>query len=92
MAARRRHARRGRWCATACRQAHRDYLAAGGLGAFIGDGRIDYHPEQTLETYYRFGLGTRAALSLDFQHILDPGYNHARGPVDVGLVRLHGQY
>ena len=25
-------------------QAHRDYLAAGGVGAFIGDGRLDYRP------------------------------------------------
>jgi hypothetical protein len=71
---------------------HRDYLAAGGLGAFIGDGRIDYHPEQTVETYYSFVLGHGLQLSFDFQHILNPAYNHARGPVNVGLIRLHGQY
>lgn len=73
-------------------KAHRDYLAAGGLGAFIGDGRIDYHPEQTVESYYRFALGHGIELSFDFQHILNPAYNHARGPVNVGLIRLHGQY
>jgi high affinity Mn2+ porin len=73
-------------------KSHRDYLAAGGLGAFIGDGRIDYHPEQTVESYYQFGLGHGMQLSLDFQHILNPAYNHARGPVNVGLIRLHGQY
>jgi high affinity Mn2+ porin len=75
---------------------HRDYLAAGGLGAFIGDGAIDYHPEQTVESYYQFGLVKRAGfelqLTFDYQHILNPAYNHARGPVDAGLVRLHGQY
>jgi hypothetical protein len=73
-------------------KAHRDYLAAGGLGAFIGDGRIDYHPEQTVEAFYRFELGHGLQLSFDVQHILNPAYNHARGPVNVGLIRLHGQY
>jgi high affinity Mn2+ porin len=77
-------------------KSHRDYLAAGGLGAFIGDGAIDYHPEQTVESYYQFGLVKRAGfelqLTFDYQHILNPAYNHARGPVNAGLVRLHGQY
>ncbi|MFS2214182.1 carbohydrate porin [Telluria sp. Tellsp104] len=73
-------------------QAHRDYLAAGGIGAFIGDGRLDYHAEQITETYYKIGLGRYAALSLDWQHIANPAYNGARGPVNVAGVRLHGQY
>jgi high affinity Mn2+ porin len=73
-------------------QAHRDYLAAGGIGAFIGDGRLDYRPEQIAETYYKIGLGRYAALSLDWQHIANPAYDGARGPVDVYGVRLHGQY
>jgi hypothetical protein len=73
-------------------QAHRDYLAAGGIGAFIGDGRLDYHPEQIAETYYKIGLGRYAALSLDWQHVANPAYNGARGPVDVYGVRLHAQY
>ncbi len=73
-------------------QAHRDYLAAGGIGAFIGGGRLDYHPEQIAETYYKIGLGRYAALSLDWQHIANPAYNGARGPVNVAGVRLHGQY
>jgi high affinity Mn2+ porin len=73
-------------------KSHRDYLAAGGLGAFIGDGAIDYHPEQTVEANYRFELGHGVQLAFDFQHILNPAYNHARGPVNAGLIRLHGQY
>ena len=73
-------------------QAHRDYLAAGGIGAFIGDGRLDYHAEQITETYYKIGLGRYAALSLDWQRIANPAYNGARGPVNVAGVRLHGQY
>ena len=31
---------------------HRDYLAAGGVGFIIGDGRLKYGLEQILETYY----------------------------------------
>jgi hypothetical protein len=73
-------------------QAHRDYLAAGGMGAFIGDGRLDYHPEAIAETYYKVGLGRHAALSLDWQHVVHPAYNGARGPVNVFGLRLHGQY
>ena len=73
-------------------QAHRDYLAAGGVGAFIGDGRLDYHPEQIAEAYYKAGLGKHAALSLDWQHVASPAYNGARGPVNVFGLRLHGQY
>jgi carbohydrate-selective porin OprB len=73
-------------------QAHRDYLAAGGVGAFIGDGRLDYHPERVAEAYYKVGLGEHAALSLDWQHVANPAYNGARGPVDVFGLRLHGQY
>jgi high affinity Mn2+ porin len=73
-------------------QAHRDYLAAGGVGAFIGDGRLDYHPERIAEAYYKIGLGQHAALSLDWQHIANPAYNGARGPVNVAGLRLHGQY
>src|SRR5439155_20301734 len=31
---------------------HRDYIAAGGLGILIGDGRLNYRPEQIPETFY----------------------------------------
>jgi hypothetical protein len=72
--------------------AHRAYLAAGGVGAFIGDGRLDYRPEAIAEAYYRVAVAPCAALSLDLQHIANPGYNRARGPVDVGSLRLHIHY
>jgi len=72
--------------------AHRAYLAAGGLGAFIGDGRLDYRPESSAEAWYKIPLAKGAELTLDFQHIANPGYNRARGPVDVGSLRLHFTY
>lgn len=68
---------------------HRDYLAAGGLGFMLGDGALDYGPENVAETYYAFGLGPWLSLSLDFQEIVDPGYNRARGPASVEGARLH---
>jgi hypothetical protein len=79
---------------------HRNYLAAGGQGAFLGDGRLNYGTERIFETYYRWTLpewSMRAgklltALSLGFQHIVNPGYNRDRGPVQVYSVRLHTEF
>ena len=69
------------------------YLAAGGLGILVGDGRLP-HPgnEQILETYYSFALSRAARLSLDYQWISHPAYNRDRGPVSVVAVRLHAQF
>jgi len=33
---------------------HRTYLAAGGLGNFLGDGWLNYRPERVFEAYYSF--------------------------------------
>lgn len=71
---------------------HRDYLAAGGLGFFLGDGQLNYRPEQIVETFYRFAVTRALALSLDFQRIANPGYNTDRGPVRVGSLRLHAEF
>lgn len=69
-----------------------DYISAGGLGINIGDGQLNYRPEQVLETYYSFALTKRAALTLDYQFVLNPGYNADRGPVSVGSVRIHAEF
>lgn len=71
---------------------HRAYLAAGGLGFFLGDGRLAYRPEQVFEAFYRWTPARSVALSLDWQHIRNPGYNADRGPVDVVSVRLHTEF
>ena len=71
---------------------HRDYLAAGGTGAFIGDGRINYRPENILEAYYNAGVAKNIWITIDAQHIVNPAYNADRGPVNVGSIRLHAQY
>ena len=68
---------------------HRDYLAAGGTGFFLGDGRLNYGREKTTEIFYSANLLTRAFATLGFQRTTNPGYNHDRGPVNVASVRLH---
>lgn len=73
-------------------QAHRDYLALGGLGGFIGDGRLNYKPEQITEVYYNLNLTGATSLMLGYQHINNPGYNTDRGPVNVDTVRLHAEF
>ena len=72
--------------------AHRDYLAAGGRGAFLGDGRLNGAPETIVETYYNINLAKGTALTFDYQHIVHPGYNRDRGPANIASIRLHAQY
>ncbi len=69
--------------------AHKDYLAAGGLGFFLGDGALNYRPESIAETYYSCNVAKDVWISADFQRIFNPGYNADRGPVSVVSARLH---
>jgi high affinity Mn2+ porin len=67
----------------------RAYFAAGGLGILIGDGRLNYRPEEVPEAYYAYALRTWATLTLDYQFVANPGYNADRGPVSVFGARIH---
>ena len=68
---------------------HADYLARGGVGFELGDGRLRYRPETVLELYYLLRPLPWIALTADYQLIVDPGSNADRGPVSVVGVRLH---
>ena len=72
--------------------ARRNYLALGGLGFFIGDGRIRYRAENIFEVFYNLRIVKNAWLSLDYQHIRNPAYNADRGPVNVVSMRLHTEF
>ncbi|WP_235840055.1 carbohydrate porin [Derxia lacustris] len=72
--------------------AHVAYLRAGGLGYFVGDGGLDPGAERIFEAYYSLALGGGFVLTLDGQHIVDPAYNRARGPVQAIALRLHGEW
>ncbi len=71
--------------------AHADYLAAGGLGFVLGDGRLHRGAEIIAEAYYSFRLLRWFAITLDYQFIKNPGYNQDRGPVSVVSLRGHIQ-
>ncbi|MCY0853290.1 carbohydrate porin [Cupriavidus sp. D39] len=73
-------------------QGHRAYLAAGGLGGFLGDGALNYGPEQIFEAFYSFQPIARLFVSPDIQYIRHPGYNRDRGPVKVYGVRVHAEF
>ena len=70
----------------------RDYLAAGGISFFLGDGYLNYRPEQIFETYYSFNARKNFYVTADYQRIWNPGYNADRGPVDFGALRFHIEF
>ena len=71
---------------------HAAYLKAGGYGFIIGDGLGHYphgiSPECILEAQYNFHY-LMMTISPDYQFILNPAYNSARGPVNVLGIRAH---
>jgi high affinity Mn2+ porin len=71
---------------------HREYLAAGGYGFIVGDGRLSYDPEEIAETYYNWAPAKWLTVALDYQFVRNPGYNRDRGPVNVFAVRIHAEY
>jgi high affinity Mn2+ porin len=71
---------------------HRDYLAAGGLGGFLGDGRLNYAPEQIVEAFYLVGLTKNIFLTFDYQFVNHPGFNADRGPISIGAFRFHFEF
>jgi len=69
--------------------AHQQYLALGGLGFLLGDGGLAYGPEKIVELFYTAHVWRGFFTSFDLQHINNPGYNMARGPVLIPSLRLH---
>ena len=73
----------------AIKRYHQEYLALGGKGFLIGDGRLNYAREDILETYYTAHNWRGLFTAFDMQLIAHPGYNQDRGPVAVFSVRTH---
>lgn len=72
---------------------HRNYLAAGGYGFIIGDGKLNYAPEMIAELYYKVNVYQKKFfLSPDYQFILNPAYNKDRGPVNAFALRAHVEF
>jgi len=71
---------------------HQAFLNAGGLGILVGDGQLpNPGTERILETYYSFPVSA-ARVTLDYQLIVNPGYNRDRGPASALALRVHMQY
>jgi high affinity Mn2+ porin len=68
---------------------HREYLALGGCGFLLCDGKLNYGREKILETFYTGHFWRGVFGSVGLQHINNPGYNRDRGPVLVPTLRLH---
>ena len=73
----------------AIKKDHQNYLAYGGLGFLLGDGRLNYGRENIVESYYTVHIHTGLFGSIQLSHIDNPGYNHDRGPVWVPGLRMH---
>ena len=75
----------------------KNYLQAGGVSYFIGDyagpGKtISYRPERIAELYYNATVVKNVLAGLNFQHITNPAYNSARGPVNILSFRIHAEF
>jgi len=75
----------------------RGYLQAGGVSYFIGDyaspsQTISYRPERIGEVYYNALVVHNILAGLNFQHISNPAYNSARGPVNIVSFRIHAEF
>jgi high affinity Mn2+ porin len=74
-------------------QDHYAFLASGGYGFIVGDGKLpNFGYEQILETYYKIRITSAFWFTLDYQFIANPGYNKDRGPVHAFAGRLHVEF
>jgi len=79
---------------------HQEYLRLGGLGFLLGDGspnsgrtnNLTYGRENIVESYYTAHVWRGLYVAPGLQHIDNPGYNQARGPVLVPSFRLHVEF
>jgi high affinity Mn2+ porin len=71
---------------------HQNYLANGGYGFLIGDGRLNYGRENIVESYYTVHVWRGIYVAPGLQYIVNPGYNRDRGPVIVPSFRAHMEF
>jgi high affinity Mn2+ porin len=76
----------------AIKKDHQNYLADGGLGFLLGDGRLNYGRENIVESYYTAHVWRGLYVAPGLQHLNNPGYNRDRGPVLVPSFRAHLEF
>jgi high affinity Mn2+ porin len=69
---------------------HRQYLAKGGYGFIIGDGKLpNYGLETIFEINYNAKITDWLSITTDYQLVINPAYNQDRGPVHAFALRMH---
>jgi len=71
---------------------HAKYFGMGGVDGFVGDGAITAAAERSFDVFYNAHFRGVYWLTGDYQHITNPGFNAARGPVNVFAVRIHAEF
>jgi len=72
---------------------HRQYLAKGGYGFIIGDGKLpNYGLESILEINYNIKVNDWLSVTPDYQFVMNPAYNEDRGPVHAFALRIHTEF
>ncbi|MEI8278457.1 MAG: carbohydrate porin [Bacteroidota bacterium] len=73
-------------------QDHREYLAQGGYGFMLGDGKLNYGNELVIELQYAIDIGQNFIVTPDYQFILNPAYNKDHGSIHIFGVRTHIEF
>jgi len=74
-------------------EGHRDFLAIGGYGFMIGDGKLPHYGRENIaEVFYQCRLFYNLYATLDYQFVDHPAYNQDRGPVHVFSARAHIEF
>ena len=71
---------------------HAEYLALGGVDGFVGDGAINARHGKRSICFTASTYRKSFWLTGDYQHIVNPGFNADRGPVNVFSLRIHGEF
>ena len=71
---------------------HAQYLAMGGVDGFVGDGHLRQAGEGVTDVFYSYNLLKAIWLTADYQFLWHPGYNAARGPVNIVGGRVHAEF
>ncbi|MGD9658274.1 MAG: carbohydrate porin [Methylocystis sp.] len=68
------------------------YFELGGTSVYIGDGAMSYAGEKNMEAYYKIGFGKNIDATFDYQLLVNPAHNSARGPVNVFGLRFRAAF
>jgi high affinity Mn2+ porin len=68
------------------------YYLPGASGSPTGALRLSYAPETVMEGFYKRVITEWLEATIDYQLIINPGYNTARGPVNFFGFRLRSEF